>query len=94
MSFFLFEEELLEDEDPLSCVWQVDNDNITILFSIAWIQIFLFLVVFSSPFSYIKGSLNISAHLSMKIILVDPNLVHTFFGNSFFYPNYGAHSGE
>ena len=34
--------------------------------------------------SYIKGSLNISAHLSMKIILVDPNLVRTFFGNNFF----------
>ena len=28
---------------------------------------------------YLKGSLNISAHLSMKIILVDPNLVRTFF---------------
>ena len=32
---------------------------------------------------YVKGSLNISAHLSMKIILVDPNLVRTFFGNNF-----------
>ena len=32
---------------------------------------------------YIKGSLNISAHLSMKIILVDPNLVRTHFGNIF-----------
>ena len=30
-----------------------------------------------------KGSLNISAHLSMKIILVDPNLVRTVFGNFF-----------
>ena len=30
-----------------------------------------------------KVSINISAHLSMKIILVDPNLVHTFFGNNF-----------
>ena len=40
---------------------------------------------------YVKGSLNISAHLSMKIILVDPNLVRTFFGNNFFDPNYGAH---
>ena len=38
-----------------------------------------------------KGSLNISAHLSMKIILVDPNLVPTLFGNNFFDPNYGAH---
>ena len=38
-----------------------------------------------------KGSLNISAHLSMKIILVDPNLVRTFFGNNFFDLNYGAH---
>ena len=26
----------------------------------------------------------------MKIILVDPNLVSTFFGNNFFDPNYGA----
>ena len=32
----------------------------------------------------LKGSLNISAHLSMKIILVDLNLVRTFFGNNFF----------
>ena len=34
--------------------------------------------LFSCTFSYIKGSLNISAHLSMKTILVDPNLAHTF----------------
>ena len=27
----------------------------------------------------------------MKIILVEPNLVRTFFGNQFFDPNYGAH---
>ena len=40
---------------------------------------------------YIKRSLNISAHLSMKIILVDPNLVRTYFGNNFFDPNYGMH---
>ena len=26
----------------------------------------------------------------MKIILVDPNLAHTFFGKNFFDPNYGA----
>ena len=39
-----------------------------------------------------KGPLNISAHLSMKIILVDANLVRTYFGNNFFYPNYGAHT--
>ena len=32
---------------------------------------------------YVKGSLNISAHLSMKIILVDPNLVRILFGNIF-----------
>ena len=38
-----------------------------------------------------KGSLSISAHLSMKTILVDPNLVCTFFGNNFFDPNYGVH---
>ena len=42
-------------------------------------------------FSHIKGSLNISAHLSMKIILGDTNLVHIFFGNNFFEPNYSAH---
>ena len=28
----------------------------------------------------------------MKTILVDPNLVRTFFDNSFFDPNYGAHT--
>ena len=33
-----------------------------------------------------KGSLNIIAHFSMKIILVEPNLAHTFFGNNFFVP--------
>ena len=27
----------------------------------------------------------------MKTILVDPNLVRTFFGNNFFDHNYGAH---
>ena len=36
--------------------------------------------------------MNIKAHLSMRIILLDHNLVHTFFGNNFFNPNYGAHS--
>ena len=36
-----------------------------------------------------KGSLAISGHMSMKIILVDPNLVCTFF-DIFFGPNYGA----
>ena len=46
-------------------------------------SIFFFLVVFSRPLSYIKGSLNIRVHLSMKIIFVDPNLVCTFFGNNF-----------
>ena len=30
-------------------------------------------------------------HLSMKIILVDPVLVGTFFGNGFFDPNLGVH---
>ena len=30
-----------------------------------------------------KGSLNINTQLSMKIILADPNLVRTFFGNNF-----------
>ena len=32
---------------------------------------------------FTKGSQSISAHMSMKIILVDPNLVRTFFGNIF-----------
>ena len=27
----------------------------------------------------------------MKTILMDPNLVRTFFGNNIFDPNYGAH---
>ena len=27
----------------------------------------------------------------MKIILVNPNLVSTYFGNNSFDPNYGAH---
>ena len=35
-------------------------------------------------FSFMKGSLNIRAHLCMKIILVDPNLMHTSFGKIFF----------
>ena len=30
--------------------------------------------------------------MCIKIILVDLNLVRTFFGNNFFNPNYGAHS--
>ena len=30
----------------------------------------------------------------MKIILVDPNLARTFFGNNFFDPNYGAQPWE
>ena len=36
-------------------------------------------------------SLIINVHLSMKTILVDPNLVCTLFGNIFFDLNYGAH---
>ena len=41
---------------------------------------------------FIKGSQNISAQLSMKITLMDPNLVRNLFGNNFFDPNYvGAH---
>ena len=52
--------------------------------------IFLFVLVIVQ--NYIKGSLNISVHLSMKIFLVDPNLVRTFFGNNFLDPtNYDAH---
>ena len=35
--------------------------------------------------------LNISAHLSMQTILMDPNLVRTFFSNNVIDPNYGAH---
>ena len=56
--------------------------------------IFLFVVLIKIKIKqkdFIKVSLNISAHLSMKIILMDPNLVRTFFGNNFFYPYYGAH---
>ena len=49
-----------------------------------------FYFLFSCLFPYIKGYLNISAHLFIKIILVDPNLVLTFFGNNCFDPNYGA----
>ena len=37
-----------------------------------------------------KGSVNDSAYLSMKIILADPYLVRNFFGN-IFDPNYGVH---
>ena len=40
---------------------------------------------------YVKGSLNISVHLSVKIIFMDPNLVRTFLGNFFLDPNYGAY---
>ena len=36
-----------------------------------------------------NGSLTTSAHLSIKIILVDLNLVRTFSGHKFFKPNYG-----
>ena len=32
---------------------------------------------------YIKGSLNISVHLYIKQIFVEPNLVRTLFGNNF-----------
>ena len=54
--------------------------------------IFLFvpLIVQNHIKELYKGSLNISSHLSMKLILVDPNLAH-FFCNNFFDPNYGAH---
>ena len=39
----------------------------------------------------LKVLIIICAHLSMKIILLDPNLVRPFFGNKFFNPNYGAY---
>ena len=49
-----------------------------VLCSIAWnFTISCSLVLFS----HIKGSLNISAHPSMKIIFVDPDLVYAFFSN-------------
>ena len=32
--------------------------------------------------------------MSMKIILVDPNLVRPFFRNNFFGSNYGAHPSK
>ena len=38
-----------------------------------------------------KDSLNISAHLTLKIILAEPNLMRNFFSNNFSDPNYGAH---
>ena len=38
----------------------------------------------------IKLNLYITAHLSMKMILVDSNLVRTIFGNNLFDPNYGV----
>ena len=47
-----------------------------------------YISLFSCPFSYIKGSLNINA---LKLILGNPNLVPTSFGNNLFDPNYGAH---
>ena len=40
-----------------------------------------------------KGFLNISVHLSVKIIFVDPNLVRTLLGNNFFGPNSGGNFG-
>ena len=39
----------------------------------------------------LKGSLIITVDLSLKAILVDPNLVLTFFDNNFFDCYYGAH---
>ena len=51
--------------------------------------VFLFVLLIVK--NYIKGPVNISAHLSMKITLMDPNLERTFFGNNFFDPNYDAH---
>ena len=35
-------------------------------------------------YSHIKGSLNSITHLSIKAILVEPNLVCIFLGNNFF----------
>ena len=43
-----------------------------------------------SLFSFMT-SVNISAHLSMKTILVNPNLECTFFGNKIFDSNNVAH---
>ena len=65
---------------------------ILLLYYALLLEFKFFYFLFSCPFSYIKSSLNISAHLSMKIIFVDPDLVRTFFGNNFFDPNYGAHN--
>ena len=63
-----------------------------ILYYALLLEFSFFYFLFSCPFSYIKDSLNTSAHLSMKIILVDPNLVQTFFDNNFCDPNYGVHT--
>ena len=38
----------------------------------------------SSVFFSYMTSTNINVRLSMKTVLVDPNLVQTFFGNNFF----------
>ena len=51
----------------------------------------ILLYCLNSFFLISKASLNIYAHLSMKIILVDPTLEHSFFANNFFDPNYGTH---
>ena len=56
---------------------------ITLFYYALLLEFKFFYFLFSCPFSYIKGSLNVSAHLSMETILVDPNLMRTFFGNNF-----------
>ena len=43
---------------------------------------------------YFMTSLIIIGHLSIKTILVDPNLVRTFFGNNSFDRNYGEHPSK
>ena len=52
------------------------------------IFLFVLLIVENYIKRLYKGSLNIIVHLSMKIILVDPNLIHTFFGNNSFDLDY------
>ena len=52
-----------------------------------WVQFFFHVFCLF----FFMTSLIINVHLSMKTILVDPNLVCTLFGNIFFDLNYGAH---
>ena len=64
------------------------NERVQFFFHDTVIFLFVLLIVENYIKRLYKGSLNIIVHLSMKIILVDPNLIHTFFGNNFFDLDY------